>query len=341
MHGLLLVNLGTPDDTSTRSVRRYLREFLSDPRVIDLSSLGRWLLLNAIILPFRPAKSAEAYRKIWGNRGSPLLHHGVDLAEAVRVRLGAGWEVALGMRYGSPPVDGALKQLEAAGCDRVVVLPLYPQYASSSTGSTLEKVYELAGTRENVPSLCAVPAFHADPGFLDAAAKVARAALEGVEVDHVLFSFHGLPERQVRKADPTGSHCLVSGRCCDQDVPANAHCYRHQCYLTARALAGRLALADDGYSVSFQSRLGRTPWIHPYTDHVLPELVAKGIKRLAVLTPSFVADCLETLEEIGIRGRDQFLACGGEHFVQVPCVNVDTDWAEAVAGLARQAAGAA
>lgn len=337
----MLVNLGTPDDTSVPAVRRYLREFLSDPRVIDLNPVGRWMLLNLIILPFRPAKSAEAYRKIWTEDGSPLLVHGEALVREVQARLGDGWKVVLAMRYGRPSLQDALHQLAEAGVHRVTAMPLYPQYASSTTGSTLERLYELAGEGEVVPSLTAVPPFHDAEAYLDAAAAITRDGLAGFDADHVLFSFHGLPERQVRKADPSGAHCLASASCCEVEVPANRTCYRRQCFATARGLASRLGLADGAWSVSFQSRLGRTPWIRPYTDEVLRELAGRGVRRLAVATPAFVADCLETLEELGIRGKATFESAGGEAFRLVPSLNADPRWADAVAALVRDVTGTA
>lgn len=339
MNGLLLVNLGTPDAPTSGAVARYLREFLSDPRVIDINAVGRFLLVNAIIAPFRSPKSARAYREVWTDRGSPLLFHGQDLAAAVQELLGDTWAVELAMRYGQPNLSGALDRLAARGADRVVVLPLYPQYASSSTGSTRERVFELAGERTVVPALAMVEDFYDDPGFLDAVTTVTRAHFDPFDADHVLFSFHGLPERQVKACDPTGAHCLASDACCDAIVDVNRACYRAQSFATARALAARLGLADGGWTVAFQSRLGRTPWIRPYTDEVLVELAKAGTRRLAVLCPSFVADCLETLEEIGIRARESFLEAGGEELLAVPCVNAAAPWAAAVADIARRAGG--
>ncbi len=338
--GLLLVNLGTPDAPEPGPVRRYLREFLSDPRVLDLSALGRWALLNLVILPVRPRRSAEAYRKIWTERGSPLLFHGQDLAAAVQARLGGERHVELAMRYGNPSLPHALTRLRTAGVEELTVFPLYPQYAASSTGSTLEQVFALAGSAWNVTPLRVVPPFYDHPGFLDAFADVARPVIAAARADHVLFSFHGLPERHMRKSDesaPGAAHCLASASCCDAIVDANRHCYRAQSYFTARALAERLGLTKPGYSVSFQSRLGSTPWVKPYTDRVLPELARSGVKRLAVMCPAFVADCLETLEEIGLRARDSFLQAGGESLTLVPSLNAHPRWVDAVVQLARQA----
>ena len=336
MTGLLLCNLGTPDHPSPASVRRYLRQFLSDPRVLDINPVGRWALLNLIILPLRSRKSAAAYQKIWSERGSPLLWHGEDLVTAVRERLGSDWVVELGMRYQNPSIASALEKLRKAGADRVVVFPLYPQYAVSSTGSTVAELFRVAAQAWSPPSLTFVEAFYDDPGFIDAFAAVGSPILKTAEPDHVLMSFHGLPERHMRKTDSTGRHCLVEANCCDRIGPANRACYRAQCFATARALASRLALPEGAWNVSFQSRLGRTPWIHPYTDVVIPQLAAAGKKRVVVFSPAFVADCLETLEEIGIRAKEQFVAAGGEQLTLVPSLNATPAWADAVVALARR-----
>jgi len=341
VNGLLLTNLGTPDDPSTASVRRYLREFLWDRRVIDINPVGRALLLYGVILPFRPKRSAAAYRKIWTPAGSPLLVHGRALTAAVAERLGPSWRVELAMRYGRPSIDDALGRLfapDAPALERLVVLPIYPQYASSSTGSTLERVLARLAPRTVVPALSFVQDFYLDPGFIEASVTIAREALAGFGPDHVLMSFHGLPERQVKACDPTGAHCLARASCCDRIVDANARCYRAQAFATARAIAQDLDLGalGAGWSIGFQSRLGRTPWIRPFTDEVLIELAKAGKRRLAVLTPSFTADCLETLEEIGMRARESFVAAGGEDLLQVPCVNAHPRWVDAVAALARR-----
>jgi ferrochelatase len=332
---LLLINLGTPDAPTTPAVRRYLREFLSDPRVIDINPVGRALLLNLIILPFRPAKSAHAYRAIWdAERGSPLLSYSRDLAAGVAAKLGGSWCVELAMRYGNPSIASALERLRGAAVDRIVVVPLYPQYAASSTATSVARVMELASARWDVVPLDFVPAFYADPGFLSSFEAVARPALAQARADHVLFSFHGLPERQIQKSDPTSAHCLKSATCCDVLTATNQNCYRAQCFATARALASRLSLSD--YTVCFQSRLGRTPWITPHTDVLIDELAKQGKKRLAVLCPAFVADCLETLEEIGIRARAQFKAAGGEELTLVPSLNATPTWIDTVCAIAER-----
>ncbi|HVV81928.1 MAG TPA: ferrochelatase [Kofleriaceae bacterium] len=341
--GLLLINLGTPDAPTAPAVRRYLRQFLGDPRVLDMNRVGRTLLLEGIILPFRPRRSAHAYQQIWdAERGSPLLFHGRDLARGVAERLGRGWVVELGMRYGRPSLAEAVDRLIAADVSRIVALPLFPQYASSSTGSALEELYRSCARRTNVPPLVVVPAFHDDPGFVDAFAAVAAPRLAELAPDHVILSFHGVPERHLRAGDPTGRHCLPAGAerygaCCDALGPANRNCYRAQCMATARALTARLGLDPARVTTAFQSRLGRVPWIRPYTDLVIADLVAGGVKKIAVLCPAFVADCLETLEEIGMRARDTVAAAGGE-LTLVPSLNASDRWIEAVADLARAAA---
>ncbi len=334
--GILLVNLGTPDAPRAPEVRRYLRQFLSDPRVIDINPVGRWLLLNLIILPTRPAKSAEAYAKVWGEDGSPLLVNGQALRDAVAERLDP-LPVVLAMRYGNPSIAAGLDALHEQGCDHVVLLPLYPQYAASSTGSTVEEVYREAGQRWNTPFVTVVPPFYDDLRFIEAFAQVGQPVLDELEPEHVLMSFHGLPERHMRKSDPSGQHCLVQDDCCRKIGTHNRNCYRAQCFATARALAGRLGLPTLAWSVSFQSRLGRDPWIKPYTDHRLVELAKQGVKRLAVFCPAFVADCLETLEEIGIRADEDFRAAGGEQLRLVPSLNHHPAWVDAVVGLVEDA----
>lgn len=334
--GVLLVNLGTPDSASVADVRRYLREFLSDPRVIDLHPVARWALLNFIILPFRPAKSAAAYREVWTDRGSPLLFHGEDLRDAVAQRLGTDASVRLAMRYGQPSIAAALDAFAAEGVDRVVALPLFPQYASASTGSAAEALFHEAGQRWNVPELQVLGAFYDHPAFIDAVAEVSRESLAGA--DHVVLSFHGLPVRHCTASDPTGAWCHKRDDCCDAIVEANRHCYRAQCFATARALQSALDLRAEDVTVCFQSRLGRTPWISPYTDHVIDALGRDGTEHVVVLEPSFVADCLETLEEIGIRARADFQSAGGKQLTLAPCVNASPVWADAVVTMLREQA---
>jgi ferrochelatase len=335
--GLLLINLGTPASPHPRDVRAYLREFLSDRRVLDVPAFQRRLVLELLILPRRPRRSAEAYRKIWTERGSPLAFHTADLAAKVRERLGAGTIVEWAMRYGEPSIRSRLASLSERGADRIVVFPLYPQYSSAATGSSLEEVYRVAGTAWNVPRIHVVPPFYDHPAFIAACAALARPWVGRPDVERVYFSFHGLPERQVRKSDPTGRHCLVRDDCCERLGPANRCCYRAQCMATTRALVATLGLDGSRARVGFQSRLGRNPWIRPYTDELIVEDARAGVRRAVMLAPAFVADCLETLEELGIRAVESWREAGGERLDVVPCVNATDGWADAVITIARDA----
>lgn len=335
--GLLFLNLGTPDKPETREVRRYLRQFLNDPRVIDIPALGRWLLLNLIILPFRPKQSAHAYQTIWTKDGSPLLLFTQALADEVAAILSKNHTVSvrIGMRYQNPSIGVAMEAFRKEGVEKLIVFPLYPQYASSSTGSCLQEVYDIAGKLWNVPNLVVVPPYYDHPGFVESLATVAKETLPSLDqFDKFLFSYHGLPERQIRKSDldPNG-WCLAKAGCCDAMNDANRYCYRAQSYATSHALAKSLGIAENRYEVAFQSRLGRTPWIQPYTDERLKALPKEGVRKLAVMVPSFASDCLETLEEIGIRGEETFKEAGGEELTLVPCVNAHPFWATSVAQM--------
>lgn len=336
--GILLVNLGTPDAPTTAAVRRYLREFLSDPMVIDIPAIPRAILVNAIIVPFRSPKSAAAYRLVWTDQGSPLLANTAALADGVKSQM-APTPVEFAMRYGRPALKGALSALRAQGVTRLIVFPLYPQETQSSTGSTQVAVDAHLKAMDWSVEVVQVPAFHAHPAFVQAEIQVAREALDDFDPDHVLFSFHGLPERHIKKADRSGGSCLASPDCCREFTDSNRSCYRAQCYATADAIAAGLDLPEDRYSVAFQSRLGRTPWIQPFTDQVLVALARAGTRRLAVVCPAFVADCLETLEEIGIRASDAFVGAGGEALRLVPSLNADPRWIAAVVEIAREGMG--
>ena len=336
--GVLLVNLGTTSAPETAPVRRFLREFLSDPRVLTLPRPLAWLLLNLVILPTRPAKAAAAYRKIWGPDGSPLLIHSRALADEVAERLGDAFRVELAMRYGQPSIRQGLDRLEAAGVERMLVLPLFPQYASSVTASVSAEIFACLDRGGDFPPLEIMGAFYDEPGFLESWRQIAGPGLETFGADHVLYSFHGLPEDQIRASDPVPGHCLANANCCETPGPSLRRCYRAQCYATARGLSETLGLEALRTSVAFQSRLGPRPWIQPFTDLALPDLADQGVKRLAVFCPSFVADCLETLEEIGIRLRAQWTELGGEALWLAPCPNGDPRFAEEVAGWIRRRA---
>jgi len=339
--GLLLINLGTPQAPRVPEVRRYLRQFLSDWRVLDVPWLVRFTVLHLAILPRRPRSSAGAYAKIWTAAGSPLLVHSRELARKVQERLGASVRVELAMRYGKPSIAEALRSLERQGARRVVVFPLYPQHSSAATGSSLEAVFAEASRLWNVPRLQVVPPFYDDPRYIACFAEVAEPALREVDAERVFFSFHGLPERQIRKSDPTGSHCLVRPDCCERALGERpevaAECYRAQCVATAGLLADKLGVPRERRIVCFQSRLGRTPWIRPFTDVEVREAAARGAKRAVIVVPSFVADCLETLEEIGMRAADDWKGNGGETLRLVPSLNANDSWVDAVIGIARDA----
>lgn len=317
---VLLVNLGSPKSTSVDDVRRYLREFLGDERVLDLPAFFRWLLLEGIILRTRPRKSARAYARIWTPQGSPLLVTSLAVQARLAQALGPDTPVYLAMRYGEPSITSVLRTLEAEGVTDLLVIPQYPHYAMSSWETVTAKVREVAQRLPSPPRLTVEPPFYADPAYIAALVESARPYLEK-PYDHVLFSFHGLPVRHLRKADSSRIHCTQVDHCCDMPSPAHATCYRAQCFMTARAFAQHASLPADRYSVSFQSRLAGEPWMQPFTDQTLRELPNRGIKNLLVITPAFVTDCLETLEEIAITGKEQFLEAGGSSFRQIPCLN--------------------
>lgn len=343
--GVLLLNLGTPDSPAVGDVRRFLRQFLSDRRVIRLPQPLHWLLLNLLILPFRPRKSAAAYRAIWTEAGSPLLHFGRGLAESVAERLGLGFRVELAMRYGSPSIAESMSTLMASDLAKIVVVPLFPQYAIASTGSALAEVARVLESAERPPPLHTLGDFFEHPSFINAYTEVAEPILKDFAPDHVVFSFHGLPEWQIRELDPSGRRCLVDADCCAASSAENRSCYRAHCFATTRALVAALEvdmdLNEHNTSLVFQSRMGRTPWLDPDLVNVLPELAERGIKRLAVFCPAFVADCLETVEEVGIRARAQWSELGGDALCLIPCVNAGPGWADGVAAMVRETAASA
>ncbi|MDZ4676592.1 MAG: ferrochelatase [Oligoflexia bacterium] len=327
--GILLINLGTPKSPNEQDVRVYLKEFLMDPLVIDIPYIFRWVLINLIILRNRPKNSALAYQKIWTTQGSPLLFNTLDLSQKVQNILGAGFHVIVGMRYGQPSIQNALKQFKSLGIEKIKALPLYPQYSLAASESCIQETKKQV-LKYKIKDISFVPPFYSNDLFIESFANNGRAQILASKPDHILFSFHGIPERHVKKTDLTKSHCLKLENCCDQITQANKNCYRAQCFATAKLLADKLSLNPTQYTVCFQSRLGRTPWIKPYTDVAYGELVLKGKKRVLLFSPSFVADCLETLEEIVIRGRNDFRALGGEELWLVPSLNSSDQWAKAV-----------
>jgi len=328
--GVLLVNLGTPDSPSVSDVRKYLREFLSDPRVIDTSPLGRWLLVNFIIAPIRAPRSAKLYEKIWTEYGSPLLLYSTRQEYMLAEKLGNDYQVELAMRYQTPSIESGLEKLQIANVKKIIVLPLFPQYASASTGSVHEKVMDIVSTWQVVPEIEFINSYCNDVNYINAFSEIGKKH-HPEDFDHILFSFHGLPERQIKKADRY-NHCLNDG-CCDVLGDKNAFCYRAQCYETARQIATRLNIKPPDYTVCFQSRLGKTPWIKPYSDVVIEELAKEGKKRLLVFSPAFTSDCLETLYEIGVEYDELFRKHGGEKVQLVESLNDSPLFIEALVQL--------
>ena len=334
MTGVLLINLGTPDAPTPDSVGRYLREFLMDPFVIDMPTPLRWFLVNIVIVPKRKYQSAEAYQKIQLPEGSPLLVHTRALAQQVAERLDSSSEdyaVEYAMRYGNPSIKSALAKLKARHVSKLIVLPLYPQYAESSFETAVVATRRAARELGIENLLSFLPPFFQDAGFIEAWAERIRADIDPETTDHLVFSFHGVPVRHLSKFH-RDNHFVPTAECCSEIGSTNGNCYRAQCFETARAIAAQLELHPDDYTVSFQSRLGRAEWIGPTTVDVFRDLAGRGVKRIAVACPSFVCDCLETLEEMGMRGRETFIAAGGEAFQLIPSLNADHSWPATVAG---------
>lgn len=317
---VLLVNLGSPDSTSVSDVRRYLREFLGDERVLDLPAPARWALLEGIILRTRPKKSAHAYEQIWTEDGSPLIITSQNVQRKLQSSLDSSTPVYLAMRYGQPSIASVISQIAKDGIEEVFLIPQYPHYAMSSWETVVVKVYEEAARLAPQLRVSSIQPFYRDADYIDALYAVAAPHLAQPH-DYVLFSYHGIPVRHLRKADSSKAHCTIVKDCCTTDSPIHSTCYRAQCFATTRALAARAGIAADKHSVSFQSRLAGEPWLTPFTDHELERLAKEGRKRLLVLCPAFVADCLETIEEISVEGKKTFLDAGGESFIQIPCLN--------------------
>ena len=329
------MNLGSPDSTSTKDVRRYLNEFLMDERVIDMSYLKRLLLVKGIIVPFRAPKSAEAYKTIWTDKGSPLIVMTRELQTALQEKFSEPVEIA--MRYGNPNAKEGLDKLQTRqpGIEEVVAVPLYPHYAMSSFETAVEEVKETHAANNYPFPIRFVEPYYNNEGYIDALAETMRPYIAG-DYDQILFSYHGVPGRHIRKSDTTGKHCLQVANCCDIASEAHKHCYRHQCLTTTRLVTEKLNIPKSKYSISFQSRLGKG-WLEPFTDIRLEKLPAEGVKKLLILCPAFVSDCLETLEEIEIRGKEIFIEAGGESYQMIPCLNTSPLWVDALEKLIRQA----
>ncbi len=332
--GVLLVNLGTPDSPSVPDVRRYLTEFLLDGRVIDIPAWRRTLLVRSIIVPFRAPNSAKLYREIWDKEtGSPLLHYSLIQQRMLQERLGEEYHVELAMRYQNPSIASALAKLKEMMVDSIRIIPLFPQYASASTGSVIDKVMELMRTWHTFPELSIVNDFYENELMVEVFAEHAEKH-QPENYDHFLFSYHGLPVRQLRDVDNTGTHDCDTAGCRERITAQNKRCYLAQCYATTRLIAKRFGIKQEDYTVCFQSRLGKTPWIQPYTSDVLKDVAGKGKKRLLVFCPAFVADCLETIYEVGTEYAEEFKALGGEKVQLVESLNDHPKWIAALSQLA-------
>lgn len=325
------MNLGSPDSTAVKDVRRYLNEFLMDERVIDMSYLMRLLLVKGIIVPFRAPKSAEAYKSIWWKEGSPLIVLTKQLQDALQELVTE--PVVMAMRYGNPSMVFAYNQLlkDFPDLEEVILVPMYPHYAMSSYETAVEYAKEIHAKNKYPFRLTIIKPYYDNETYLEALTESIRPYIEQ-EFDHILFSYHGVPERHIYKGDITGNHCLKTMDCCETSSVAHSRCYRHQCLLTTKLISERLSLSKEKFSFSFQSRLGRDEWLKPYTAVRLSEMPNKGVKKLLVVCPAFVSDCLETLEEIAEEGKEIFLHAGGERFTMIPCLNVHPLWVKAIVG---------
>lgn len=338
-YGVIVSNIGTPQSPEPKDVATYLKEFLMDKFVIDIPWLPRLFLVKGIIAPFRSKRSSKAYKKIWSKEGSPLLVETKAFASALAESLGSDYKVVVGMRYGEPSMKSAVSQLR--DCQEIALFPQYPQYAESSTRSCREAFLAALDKSGWEGESTVVEPFYDDPEFVATLAERVQEVTGGPGLnqrfDHILFSYHGLPERHLTKIDPIGGHCANYKSCCENPGLALNTCYRAQAFRTSKALAKTLGLEENQFSVSFQSRLGKQVWIPPYTDIVFEDLVKQGVKRLAVVCPSFVADCLETLEEIAMEGQATFLEAGGESFSYIPCPNSHPGWVGGAAKLVNKA----
>jgi ferrochelatase len=324
MKGALLINLGSPDSPDPKDVKRYLGEFLMDERVIDLPKALRTFLVKGIILNTRPKKSAKAYKKIWWEEGSPLIVLSKRLRQSVQKKVTIPVELA--MRYGTPSIEEGIKNLVDQGINEIILIPLYPQFAMATTETILVLAEEVRLQNHPQVSFTVLPPFYNHPDYIRVLSESIQENLKGKEWEHLLFSYHGIPERHIRKSDVTKSHCKIDKSCCQTSSKAHQYCYRHQCYETTRQVAEYLELKEGTFSTSFQSRLGLDPWLRPYTDQTVAKFAKKGVKKMAIATPAFVSDCLETLEEIGMEAAEDFEQKGGEKLFVIPCINDRPDW---------------
>ena len=327
---ILLVNLGSPDAPTVPAVRRYLNEFLMDGRVIDVAWPLRRLIVGMILIN-RPKESAHAYQAVWTPEGSPLIVTSRHVQQQLQSRVSVPVELA--MRYQNPSIESAVKSLADRKITEVLLIPLFPHYAMSSYETAVVRVQEVAQKLAPQMKITVQPPYGDAPDYIAALVAVAEPHLRQ-DFDHLLFSFHGVPERQIKKSDPTHAHCLTVSDCCRTPSAAHPFCYRHQCYRTAEEFAKAAKLPEGKWSVSFQSRLGRDPWLKPYTDFELERFAREGVKKIVVISPAFVSDCLETIEELGIRGKESFQGAGGESYALIPCLNEHPAWITALEKMA-------
>lgn len=329
----MIVNLGTPDEPTIRAVRRYLKEFLLDGRVIDYPWLARNILVRGLIAPFRAKSSAKLYQRLWTDKGSPLKYYGEVLCKMMQESLGSNYHIRLAMRYQNPSIRSQLEDLvQNVKVDKLIILPLFPQYASATTGSIHEEVMRLLSSKLTIPSVHFINSYPTDKGMIEVFADNAR-KMEYLKYDHIIFSYHGVPERQIRNSN-THHYCKMDGACCRELNDSNKFCYSAQCNATSRAIAEELGLENDQYTVSFQSRLGPEEWLKPYTLDTIRELPEKGKKKILVFSPAFVADCLETIVEIGYEYKEEFEHnFGGESLNLVPSLNDDPRWVDTLVNI--------
>ncbi len=328
---ILLTNLGTPDSPSRKDVYKYLKQFLLDPRVIDIPWFFRQLLVRGVIAPFRSGSSSKLYQQLWTEDGSPLKYYGEIAAQLLQEKLGDDYHVELAMRYQNPSIEKGLEKIRTINPDEIIVLPLFPHYASASTGSVHEEVMRITSKWLAIPSIRMISSYHDHPKLINVFAKNAE-KMDYQSYEHYLFSFHGLPQSQLKKSDNC-NHCLKSADCCQTISDRNYLCYSAQCFDTAKLIAERLNIPKEKYTVCFQSRLGPDKWTQPFTPDIIEEQEKAGVKNLLVFSPAFVADCLETIIEIGFEYKEEFIEAGGEKLDLVPSLNDDPEWIECLEDL--------